>query len=305
MLAPKLDAILPLKIDGSYGVEDLRRTDILMSSLSAFFKAGTLTTFLVVCPADEVAIVREHLSSWPNLPVEVMAEEKLVPELLRFPGLRGWRKQQLVKLASSRELNAEFFLTFDADVFSTRPTTLDDLLPGGKALMQYESRALHPRWWASSARLLSVSQGVGDPQRGMSITPAILSKNILDSLTEQLSRPRYSWAEVLCRLHQPGHPSNWTPGRFLRSKWTEYSLYYLHAAAIDALDDYHVEGGTEDIPQLLLGHEGHPFESWQPAFTFGPDNPALFCLVGSKSGLTPTEVWDVIGDFIPRGDVSV
>ena len=304
MLAPKLDAILPLKIDGSYGVEDLRRTDILMSSLSAFFKPGTLTTFLVVCPADEVAIVREHLSSWPNLPVEVMAEEKLVPELLRFPGLRGWRKQQLVKLASSRELNAEFFLTFDADVFSTRPTTLDDLLPGGKALMQYESRALHPRWWASSARLLSVSQGVGDPQRGMSITPAILSKNILDSLTEQLSRPRYSWAEVLCRLHQPGHPSNWTPGRFLRSKWTEYSLYYLHAAAIDALDDYHVEGGTEDIPQLLLGHEGHPFESWQPAFTFGPDNPALFCLVGSKSGLTPTEVWDVIGDFIPKGDVS-
>jgi len=305
MLAPKLDAILPLKIDGSYGVEDLRRTDILMASLSAFFKPGTLTTFLVVCPADEVAIVREHLSSWPNLPVEVMAEEKLVPELLRFPGLRGWRKQQLVKLASSRELNAEFCLTFDADVFSTRPTTLDDLLPGGKALMQYESRALHPRWWASSARLLSVSQGVGDPQRGMSITPAILSKNILDSLTEQLSRPRYSWAEVLCRLHQPGHPSNWTPGRFLRSKWTEYSLYYLHAAAIDALDDYHVEGGTEDIPQLLLGHEGHPFESWQPAFTFGPDNPALFCLVGSKSGLTPTEVWDVIGDFIPRGDVSV
>lgn len=305
MLAPKLDAILPLKIDGSYGVEDLRRTDILLASLSAFFQPGTLNTFLVVSPADEVAIVREHLSNWPNLPIEVMAEEKLVPELMRFPGLRGWRKQQLVKLASGRALNAEFCLTFDADVFSTRATTLDDLLPGGKALMQYESRALHPRWWASSARLLSVSQGVGDPQRGMSITPAILSKNILDSLTEQLSSPRYSWAEVLCRLHQPGHPSNWTPGRFLRSKWTEYSLYYLHAAAIDALDDYHVEAGTEQTPQLLLGHEGHPFESWQPAFTFGPDNPALFCLVGSKSGLTPAEVWDAIGDFIPKRDISV
>ena len=304
MMAPKLDAILPLKIDGSYGVEDLGRTDILMASLNAFFKPGTLNTFLVVSPADEVAIVREHLSNWPSLPIEVMAEEKLVPELTRFSGIRGWRKQQLVKLASSRVLTAEFCMTFDADVFSTRATTLDDLLPGGRALMQYESRALHPRWWASSARLLSISQSVGDPERGMSITPAILSKTILDSLTSELSTPRYSWAEVLCRLHQPRHPSNWTPARFLRSKWTEYSLYYLHAAAIDALDEYHVEGGTEDTPQLLLGHEGHPFELWQPAFTFGPDNPALFCLVGSKSGLTPTEVWDVIGDFIPKGAVS-
>lgn len=300
MLVPQLDAILPLKSDGSYGVEDLRRTDILMASLSAFFKPKTLNTFLVVTPGDEVAAVRDRMSCWPNLPVEVMAEEELLPELVRFPSLRGWRKQQLVKLASSRVLGSAFCLTFDADVFSTRPTTLDDLLPGGRALIQYERRALHPRWWASSARLLSLRKSVGDPERGMSITPAILSKSILDSLTTQLSSGRYSWAEVLCRLHQPLHPSNWTPARFLKSKWTEYSLYYLHAAAIDALEEYHVEGGTWDTPQVLLGHEAHPFESWQPTFTFGPDNPALFCLVGSKSGLAPAEVWDVVSDFIPQ-----
>jgi len=299
MSAPKLDAILPLKIDGSYGVEDLRRTDILMASLSTFFEPNTLTTFLVVTPGNEVAAVSDYLSCWPNLPIEVMAEEKLLPELVRFPALRGWRKQQLVKLASSRELSSEFCLTFDADVFSTRPTSRNDLLPEGRALMQYESRSLHPRWWSSSARLLSLKSSVGDPERGMSITPAILSRSILDSLTGTLSTSRFSWAEVLCRLHRPTHPSNWTPARFLRSKWTEYSLYYLHAAAIGALDEYHVEGGTETTPQVLLGHEAHPFESWQPAYTFGPDNPALFCLVGSKSGLTPVEIWGVIDEFIP------
>jgi hypothetical protein len=300
MSAQKLDAILPLKIDGSYGVEDLRRTDILMASLSAFFEPNTFSTFLIVTPGDEVAAVRDYLSRWTSLPIEVMAEEKLVPELLRFPGLRGWRKQQLVKLASSRELCSEFCVTFDADVFSTRPTSRSDLLPGGRALIQYESRGLHPRWWASSARLLALRKDVGDPKRGMSITPAILSKSILDSLASTLSSSRYSWAEVLCRLHRPKHPSNWTPARFMKSKWTEYSLYYLHAAAIGALEEYHMEGGTEATPQILLGHEAHPFESWQPAFTFGPDNPALFCLVGSKSGLTPAKVWDVIGEFIPE-----
>ena len=76
------------------------------------------------------------------------------------------------------------------------------------------------------------------------------------------------------------------------------SLYYLHAAASGALDEYHVEGGTEGVPQVLLGHEAHPFEAWEPAFTFGPDNPALFCLVGSKSRLAPAEVWDAIGSHI-------
>jgi len=275
-----------------------------MTSLSTFFEPNTLSTFLVVTPGNEVAAVSDYLSCWPNLPIEVMAEEKLLPELVRFPALRGWRKQQLVKLASSRVLSSAFCLTFDADVFSTRPTSRSDLLPEGRALMQYESRSLHPRWWTSSARLLSLKSSVGDPERGMSITPAILSKSILDSLTDTLSTSRYSWAEVLCRLHRPTHPSNWTPARFMRSKWTEYSLYYLHAAAMGALEEYHIEGGTETTPQVLLGHEAHPFESWQPAFTFGPDNPALFCLVGSKSGLTPVEIWDVIDEFIPQRRVE-
>ena len=74
-MGPKLDAILPLKVDGSYGVEDLRRTDILMSSLSEFLAPGTLTTFLVVTPGAEVAAVRDYLSCWSSLPIEVMAEE--------------------------------------------------------------------------------------------------------------------------------------------------------------------------------------------------------------------------------------
>ena len=86
--------------------------------------------------------VTDYLSQWTSLPIEVMAEEDLVPELRRYPKLRGWRKQQLVKLAACRELSSDYCLTFDADVFSTCPTRRSDLLPAGKALMQYE-RAGH------------------------------------------------------------------------------------------------------------------------------------------------------------------
>ena len=194
-----------------------------MASLSAFFEPELLRTFLVVSPAQEVSAVREYLSQWRSIPVEVMAEEDLVPELRRYPKLRGWRKQQLVKLAASRVLTSDYCLTFDADVFSTCPTRRSDLLPRGKALLQYESRSLHPRWWASSACLLEVDQSVGDPRRGMSITPAILAHDLLKSLTEALSTQRHSWAERLCRLHlRVPLDSGSIPSR----QMDRYSLYY-------------------------------------------------------------------------------
>ena len=77
-MGASLDAILPLKVDGSYGLDDLHRTDVLMASLSAFFEPELLRTFLVVSPAQEVSAVREYLSQWSSLPVEVI--DILVPK---------------------------------------------------------------------------------------------------------------------------------------------------------------------------------------------------------------------------------
>ena len=119
MSEPSLDAILPLKVDGSYGMDDLRRTDALMASLSAFFSPRLLSQLLVVSPKREVPAVRAYLSRWQALPIDVMAEEDLVPELQRYPKLRGWRKQQLVKLAAGRALTADYCLTL-MQMFSVR-----------------------------------------------------------------------------------------------------------------------------------------------------------------------------------------
>ena len=301
-----IDAILPLKASGSYDVDDLGRTKILLTSLSTFFDDSLLKTLLIVSPAADLQAIRQLAADWPQLPIEVMSEEALVPETASYPKLRGWRRQQLIKLAASRALGQPFCITFDADIFCTRPVTYEQLVPSGRALLQYEARSRHPKWWRSSARLLEVDPAVGDKDRGMSITPAILSRDILESLTAHLSTPRRSWVEHLCQLHRPTHPSNWTLRRLLRSKWTEYSLYYLHAAATGMLADYHVECGTQTVPQTLLGHEAHPFETWQPSFTFGQDNPALFCLVGSKSRTSPARVWEAVGPYLePNGEASL
>ena len=76
MSGASLDAILPLKVDGSYGLDDnCHRTDVLMASLNAFFEPDLLSTFLIVSPAQEVGAVTDYLSQWTSLPIEVMAEE--------------------------------------------------------------------------------------------------------------------------------------------------------------------------------------------------------------------------------------
>ena len=100
-------------------------------------------------------------------------------------------------------------------------------------------------------------------------------------------------------LFRSKHPSNWTIGRLLRAKWTEYSLYYLNAMKQGLLDQYHIRAGPKDIPQLLLVHDSHPFETWNAEQSFAKQDPGLFCVVGSKSGLEPEVVWKRIEHLVP------
>lgn len=296
----KLGAVLPLCIRGSYDIDDLGRVEILFRSLTAFASPGLFGTFLVVTPSDEVDIVAQRCEKWAHLGIEVISEEELVPELKHHRNVRGWRKQQLVKIAAARRIKQDFFITFDADVICLKPISWDNLIVDGRAILQYELRSQHPKWWKSSARILEMDANVGDVQYGMTVTPAILSRDLCLKLSEELSDKKYdSWVDKICSLHKPNSMSNWTISRFLKSKWTEYSLYYLCAMKLQLLDKYHVTSGSSDVPQLLLIHDSHPFEDWNVAKSFSNDCPGLFCVVGSKSRLEPDVVWNKIEQYVP------
>ncbi len=296
----KIGAILPLSVRGSYDNDDLGRIEIFFRSLEAFAEADMFGSFLIVTPPDETDIVAKKCLKWPQFNIRVLSEEALVPELTKYRHVRGWRKQQIVKLAAAREINEDFYLTLDADVVCLGPLAISDLIVNGRALIQYEQRSQHPKWWKSSSKLLKMNPNVGDPSIGMTVTPALLSTYLCKQLAEQL-KPKNggSWVDRLCALHNPKSPSNWTIGRLLRSKWTEYSLYYLCAMKLGLLDKYHIRAGTIETPQLLLIHDSHPFETWDVANSFSSDNPGLFCVVGSKSGIEPQLVWDTIKPYIP------
>lgn len=299
-----IGAVLPLCIRGSYDVDDLGRTEILFRSLTAFAEPGMFSTFLIVTPPDEVDIVNQRLEKWQHLNPVVISEEALIPELSKYAHVRGWRKQQLVKIAAAQYLKEDFYLTFDADVICLKPLTLDKLIVDGKALLQYESRELHPKWWKSSARMLKMSPDVGEAGVGMHITPSILAKDICLKLISELTELwGKHWVDEICSLHNAKDPRNWSIFRYLRSRWTEYSLYYMCAHKFGMFDNYHVVAGRGDNPQLLMIHDSHPYETWDVEKSFSDRCPGLFCVVGSKSFLEPEVVWQKVGPYVPEKSV--
>lgn len=297
-----ITAVLPLCIQGSYSVDDLGRTEILFATFSAFNAAEVFSEFLIVCPPDEVDIIRRRTAKWSEFSIRVMSEEVLIPEFEKHRHVRGWRKQQIVKLAAPRAITTPYYLTLDADAICLRPLTESLLLPGGKALIQYEQRAQHPKWWKSSARILKMSGDVGNPELGMTVTPALMASDISEATGEEIAanlRGKGSWVDKLCGLHNPKSPTNWTLYRHRRGRWTEYSLYYLTAHKRNMLEQYHVDACTAENPQALLIHDSHPFEAWQAEQSFAPNGHGLFCVVNSSMRFDNNLVWDKIAPFIP------
>lgn len=299
-----ISAVLPLKATGSYGADDLNRAHILFKSLTIFAEPNLFSEFYVVVPDNEVSLVKETFSRWNTLPIIVITESQLLPELKNYPKMRGWRKQQLIKIAASKIISSDFYITFDADIVALRKFSENDLIVSGKAILQYEPRNRHPKWWKASARLLKTSHKIGDKTRGMSVTPAILATQICQKLmTDIQSQSKiYTWAEIICNLHIPSNPKNWWIGNYLKLKWTEYSLYYLCSQKHDLFDRYHVEAGTDSLPQLLFVNDTLDYDNWDPGNSFIDTNPGLFCIIGSKTATNPKDVWKKVYPFLAPDD---
>jgi len=295
-----IGAVMPIKASGSYGVDDLNRGHILFRSLEKFAPKGFFSEFYVVTPDNEVETIRAAYACWAHLNIKVISEDEVAPELSRYPKMRGWRKQQIVKLAIAKFVSSDFYITFDADVICLKSINTESLLPGNKAILQLEQAQQHPKWWRSSSRILNARAQTKKLEQGMTVTPAILATPIVEQLYRDIGKRdrNNNWIDWLCQLHQPSHPKNWLLHRYLMNKWTEYSLYYLTALKHDLFDKYHTYCGTEEHPQKLLVHDSHPFENWQAERSFSEQCPGLFCVVGSKTYLSPQTVWSKVSGFI-------
>jgi uncharacterized protein DUF6492 len=291
MAATSLSGLLPVKVTGRHYGENLARLDLLFSSLLHYAPA-LLDELLVVVRADETDQIGPYLDQWPELPIRIIVEDEYFPAFRRFSRpwqVRPWQRQQVIKLNAPAMTDAEFVLTLDPDVLALKPITRDLLVPGGLALLEPEPRSVHERWWRDSADLLDVEPELR--RRGVSVTPAVLSTAILRTLQRRLEavgeRP---WMDILLTSY---------------CDWTEYTLYLLAAEQASLVERHHLWADDPEAPAHLHAHPtlsiwgGDAGSGADVDRLFHANDPGLFAIVQSSSGLTATEVSDAVARHFP------
>jgi hypothetical protein len=289
--APALTGLLPVKVSGRHYGENLSRLDLLLSSLLHYAPA-LLDELLVVARGDEIDQIGPYLAQWRELPIRLIVEDEFFPAFRRFSRpwqVRPWQRQQIIKLNAPAMTDAPFVLTLDPDVLALKPIDREAILPDGRALLQPEPRSVHERWWRDSADLLDVEPELHRP--GVNVTPAVLSTAILTELQERLEavsgRP---WMDVLLTSY---------------CDWTEYTLYLLAAERASLLEREHIWADDPSAPAHL--HADPELSIWGGAGAspedvgrlFSADDPGLFAVVQSSSGLTASEVAGAVGAHLP------
>jgi hypothetical protein len=287
-----LSAVLPLKVSGRHYGDNLARLDLLFSSLLHFAAPGLLDELLVVARADETDLIARHLAHWPELPLRLVCEDDHFPAFRRFTRpwqVRPWQRQQIIKLNAPAFAAGPYVLTLDPDVIARRPLTRELLLPGGRALLEPEPRAVHRQWWLDSADLLGAEPALERP--GMNVTPALLSTAVLLEVQRRLEdvagRP---WMDVLLTSY---------------CDWTEYSLYLVAAERAGMVQSHHVWTSSAEAPAHL--HLDPSLNIWDAAGAtranlerlFTADDPGLFAVAQSNSGQPASEVAAVAADRFP------
>ncbi|MBI4005953.1 MAG: hypothetical protein HY356_04730 [Gammaproteobacteria bacterium] len=295
-------AILPLRTQGKKYGSQIQRAEILLNSLRNFAEPDLFKPLRIVIPGCERIQVIKFFDGWRDLNVEIIDEEELLPILKKYNNVGGWHKQQLIKLVGAMTSPTPFVLTLDADVVCTKTTTEKNLIINKRAIIQSARKTVHRQWWLSSAAILGINPDMEKP--GMAVTPALLSKHICQSLTQHLGE-RYAmhWTEYLLSL-LPNNLKNFCPDRWKKRKWTEYTLYYLHAVDREMLNTYHIVAGTQEAPGKLVSRNSvwnkTPFNRWDPAICFSASDNSHFTVIQGNKHIDPEFIWARIKPFIQR-----
>jgi hypothetical protein len=291
MLAQKIDAVLPLVIS------DYERFCVQQTTLEAFMKP--LGTCWVVTTDRDYKTLSARIGGGRY---QVLPESELVPEMRFFPKVKGWYRQQLIKLAIADWVATDFYLTLDADVLCTRLVQYQDLVRENRAPCFAHPDDRFPEWYANSERVLDMHRsGIYH-----NVTPCVLSKAGVISLqgylakrAEEVKLPFHTSEVFYHLLHRlPSFQMAWRVFLLRTLPWTEYSLYYTYLENVALFDLYHfwtknciysVEESIWSVGQ---------FADWDPRRVFSDMNKYCFCVVQSRTGIAASEVAARIAPFL-------
>ncbi|MDD9941942.1 MAG: DUF6492 family protein [Myxococcales bacterium] len=302
----RLDAILPVTR------ADMPRARLLLRSLEG--RLSCLGTLFIVVPEGHEQDVRTACSG-STIPIEVLPETAIVPELVWLGPIKGWYKQQLIKLAIADHVETDFYLTFDADVLCTRPATFEQLLRVERDGTAKAPVALladtHPDWYQQAAAVLGMS-----PTRGghlHSVTPAILARGgvreLATFLEDRLARGCYATGlrgakqRLAAGALRAFGRERLRPWRLLlgaSTPWTEYALYYTFLECAGSFDRYHFDTDVciYNVEQSVWRADRDHFHRWDPAPLFVGAGPPFFVVVQSITRIPPAEVEAKIAKYL-------
>jgi Family of unknown function (DUF6492) len=201
--------------------------------------------------------------------IQLVNELTLIPEFKLFRSLGGWYWQQLVKLAIANKIRGDFYLTLDSDVILTKSLRMSDVIQDNRSPCYREREGLHDKWYNN------VEHVIGFPPlyRRHNVTPAILSKQGVNKLTEHLEKMAYKTRLGLLRKRDlillaartaskhtlfGSNFSAWRGYGIWSIPWTEYSLYYSFIEGTNQFDEYHFE---VDRNHCLFSHNNSVWDN--------------------------------------------
>ncbi|MEO8558894.1 MAG: DUF6492 family protein [Rhodospirillales bacterium] len=296
---PTLHAVLPIAIGTGKEQQDLLRAGILIQSLHAGFDRRQCLRLHVVgreaeLPALQAALT-VHAAAW--LELSFHDEVELVPEL-RGSSAIGWIKQQIIKLAAAEWLDADYWLTFDADVVCVQNFGIDDLFVDGRSILRLIPTAgipLFAAWMRASGEAL----GYGNVPDGtiLDMTPALYSRDVMRQVHATLraasGRP---WRQAL--LQSP--TLKYRIGTDFAC-WAEMALYPLVAQRENMLRQYHALNGLDTDRRLMADGSiwtADAWPNWAPPDMSDPAKPGYFVVCGSHTGVPAELVRDRMAPVI-------
>jgi glycosyltransferase involved in cell wall biosynthesis len=285
-----LHAVVPVVIGTGKEKHDLERLKILLQSLRAGFDHSQCLHVHVVGRAGELAAIDAGISPFaaPWLKLSLHDELELVPELAASKAI-GWVKQQVIKLATAQWLDADFWLTFDADVVCVRNFSIADLFVDGRAiarLIPTQGIGLFAAWVRASAEVLKYDDAPDTALLDM--TPALYSRDIMRQVHSQLRHASgLSWQRAL--LESP--TLKYRLGSDFAG-WAEMALYALVGERLGMLRQYHAVSGIDTEQRLLADGsiwQARDWPDWVPPTMADPATPGFFQVCGSHTGV-PTEL---------------
>lgn len=142
----------------------------------------------------------------------------------RFPPVRNWIAQQLMKIAAACAADRPFVLFADSDVVFLRPFGVDRFTDGHRVALSRVRAEFEdlPHWRQASARLLKA----GDPGRFATV-------NYVSNLIPW----RRDTARAMVARVEAEHRGGWAASVARELRFSEYTLYGVFAEEVLGLDD--------------------------------------------------------------------